>query len=209
MDNYDVETLREIPLPPFLENMTEFRLLDNVSEKQIKALYDEIEARNDDLLIMTATEAGIARREAILKIKPGENESLEARRARVLLKWYDRVPYTRRVIERKIASLCGDGNYQIDYDPIELELFLKLSNVSEEVAMMVHQTLDQLVMLTIILNIKRVVVDLIAEITTSIGVAAYSRPVINITNANDRRLSPRAPANMGIGAITYPRIDIA
>lgn len=208
MDEYTVDTLREIPLPPYLEEITEFRLLDKVSEKQMRKFYEEIEARNDDLLIMTATETGIARREAILRINPGENESLEVRRARVLLRWYDRVPYTRIVIERKIASLCGAGNYQMDYDPDELVLYLNLSNVEEDVALMVYETLDQLIMLTIILDVKRVVVELEARIIAGVRIAAYITPAIDITNANNSPLRPQKPARMGIRAISYPAINI-
>ena len=57
--------LREIYLPEHLEDMYEFSELDRVSDKKMLVMESDIEALEDDILIETATEKGIARREKI------------------------------------------------------------------------------------------------------------------------------------------------
>jgi hypothetical protein len=162
--------LRTIELPEHLANMTEFRLLDEVSEKQISDFEDELEARHNDFLITTATVTGIARREKILKLVVDPTEDLEARRARVLFWWYNRMPYTRKVIEGRIAALCGAGNYTFEYD-VENEILhvgVTLS-LGWPVVDMVRSLLDELVMLNVILDVRGTEID---DITTSIYVGA-------------------------------------
>jgi hypothetical protein len=162
--------LRTIELPEHLANMTEFRLLDEVSEKQISDFEDELEARHNDFLITTATATGIARREKILKLVVDPTEELEARRARVLFWWYNRMPYTRKVIEGRIAALCGAGNYTFEYD-VENEILhvgVTLS-LGWPVVDMVRSLLDELVMLNVILDVRGTEID---DITTGVYVGA-------------------------------------
>ena len=154
--------LRTIELPEHLQNMTEFRLLDEVSDKMFSDYDSEIEARHDDLLITTATEEGITRRERILGILPDPDSSLEARRATVLFWWYNRMPYTRRVLESKVAALCGTGNYTFEYDPAEEVLHVGVTaSLGWDVVETVRSLLDKLVMLNVILDVKAVAVELL------------------------------------------------
>lgn len=156
--------LREIPYPEHLYNMTEFRLLDEVSEKQMAAFDDEIQARHDDLLITTATRTGIARREKILGILPDPDDSLEARRTVVLFWWYNRMPYTRRFLEGKIKALCGEGNYTFNYDPISQELHVGVyAFLGWDVIDTVRSLLDKLVMLNVILDVKAIATEVLEQ----------------------------------------------
>jgi len=166
--------LRTIEIPEHLENMVEFRMLDKVSDKMMAAYDDELEARHDDLLITTATETGIARREKILGILPDPNDSLEARRAVVLFWWYNRMPYTRRVLESKVAALCGKGNYTFDYDLGGKVLHVGIAaSLGWDVVNIVSSLLDRLVMLDVILDVKAVTVEVV-ENTSYYAVAQRS-----------------------------------
>lgn len=149
--------LRNIEIPKHLSKMLEFKLLDEVSDEMMSEYEDEMQARYDDVLITTATEIGIARREKILGILPDPEDSLEARRAVVLFWWYNRMPYTRRVLEGKIAALCGTGNYTFDYDLEEKILHVIIApELGLDVLYAVTAILDRLVMLDIILDIKAI-----------------------------------------------------
>ena len=152
--------LRKIETPEHLYNMTEFKLLDEVTDKMMSDYDDELAARHDDLLITTATETGIARREKILGILPDPADSLEARRAVVLFWWYNRMPYTHRVLEGKVAALCGKDNYTFDYDLDEKVLHVGIAaELGGDVINIVSTLLDRLVMLDIILDVKAVTVE--------------------------------------------------
>lgn len=157
--------LREISLPPHMFGYAEMAEIDRIGEEFISQLYDDIEDLHDDIMIMTATEKGIARREAILGITPSDTESLDARRARVLMRWYEKNPYSQKVIEQKIAVLCGEGNYVFAYDPQEMVLTVEMSGVEWDVIYSVEAALEQMVRLMIILDVKRIYVSAVETMT--------------------------------------------
>ena len=150
--------LREIPLPPHLKQMVEMRLIDEISDNMISKLMDEVEDRLDDILIMDATEIGISRREKIIGYTPYDGEPLETRRLRVLNKWYDRSPYTRIVIERKLTAMCGEGNYTLHYDPDNCEMLLVLHDLDWDIVDGVIEFLEDAIMLNIIMVVKNEVI---------------------------------------------------
>lgn len=154
--------LRTINMPEHLMAMTEFRLLDEAVDDLMSDIDDEIEALHNDLLITTATERGIARREKILGLRPDPSDSLEVRRARVLFWWYNRMPYTRKVIESRIKALCGDGNYtmEVDSDNEILHVGIQL-DLGWNVINTVKDLLDDLVMLNFILDVRGVALETI------------------------------------------------
>ena len=163
--------LRTIELPEHLQAMTEFRLLDEVSDRMMAEFDDELAARHDDLLIMTATEEGIKRRERILGIIPDPETPLESRRATVLFWWYNRLPYTKRILETKIKALCGEGNYTFDYDPIEQVLHVGIFiTLGWDLIFVVKDLLDRLVMLNVVLDVRAVITDAI-EAPVYVGAA--------------------------------------
>lgn len=148
--------LRTIDLPEHFFTYPEMAEIARLGEVFMSKYMDDLEGVHDDIMIMTATERGIARREAILGITPADTDSLDARRARVLMKWYEKNPYTRKVIERKIAVLCGEGNYHFIYDAETMTLHVEMSGVEWDVINSVHETLDKMVRLMIILDVKKI-----------------------------------------------------
>lgn len=169
--------LRKIEIPEHLYEMREFRMLDETSDKMMGKYEDEMQKRHDDILITTATETGIARREKILGILPDPNDSLEARRAVVLFWWYNRMPYTRRVLEGKIAALCGKDNYTFDYDMDNKVLHVGIAaELGRDVVNVISALLDRLVMLDWILDVKAVTVE---PMTVTFYYGTAQRTIVN------------------------------
>lgn len=159
--------LREISFPDHLSNMIEFRLLAEETDKLTSDLYDEMEARHSDILVTEATEIGITRREKILGILTDPEEDLESRRARVLFWWYNHMPYTRKVIESKILSLCGEGNYSFVYDVESEILHVGIdARLGWNVIRVVYDILDELIMLNVVLDVRATTSD---DIDTTIN----------------------------------------
>ena len=86
----------EIYLPPHIEALQEIAEVNRITEIQLAKLEECINELRDNLLILTSRESGIARREKILKITPLDTDTLEERRFRVWLNWYDSYPYTEK-----------------------------------------------------------------------------------------------------------------
>lgn len=199
--------LRKIETPPHLANMVEFRLLDAVSDSQMSDFMDEVEARNDDLLIMTATEYGIARREKILNIMPNEDDSLDVRRTRVLLKWYEKSPYTPIVLNRKLAYLCEGGTYELSYDADNMIMHLSIANVDYEVCRTIFETIDDMIMLNVIIDAKRIKIDTING-NEYVAAAVMSRAKSSIVNHSTKETNIQGAALSGSALFTSPKTII-
>lgn len=62
----------------------------------------------DNNFILTANERGIRKYEKLLNIKPVPEDTLETRRMKVLSRWNNFVPYTWRVLIKRMDFVCGN-----------------------------------------------------------------------------------------------------
>jgi hypothetical protein len=114
--------------PKDIEGISEFGLIADAENDELDVLEQEIANILDDQFIETATERGIARREAILGIVPYGDDMLETRRFRVAGKWLNRLPYTYRMLQERLNALLGDGKYVIELnnEPYTLKVLIEL-----------------------------------------------------------------------------------
>ena len=114
--------------PEFLARVREFSVLADAEDAELEALKREIDRLLDDQFIATATERGIARREAILGITPFGDDTLETRRFRVAGKWLNRLPYTYRMLIERLNALLGEGKYVVELhkEPYTLRVLIEL-----------------------------------------------------------------------------------
>lgn len=145
--------LRPIGWPRHIWALPEIQAIDNASEVTISEAEDAVQGLEDDILITTATENGIARREKILGITPLDTDTLEDRRFRVLSKWYDVYPYTDECLEERLTHLCGADGYtmSMDYDAMKLTVRVALGQKSQFNA--AKELLEDIVPVYIILDV--------------------------------------------------------
>lgn len=138
-----------IEYPAHVWNMEEIKALSAVIDKWITADCNELDSMDNNLFVLTSDLAGVKRRENILGISPLDSDTLEERRYKVLLKWYDTYPYTEADLNNRLTRLCTDGNYSltIDSTAMTLEVKLGLSNKKNFTAML--ELLEELVPLHI------------------------------------------------------------
>lgn len=99
--------------PDFLRDLLELKLSAQTAGEEVRRLYQGIDSLWADGFIQTATIQGVKRWESILQIRPYPGDSLEERKADILLKWNQQLPYTiLRLIERLNASV-GEKNYEL------------------------------------------------------------------------------------------------
>ena len=87
---------------------------------------DNIADCDSNTSIAGSSETGIKRREKILGINPQDTDSLELRRFRVMMKWYDSYPYTQESLMNKMDILLGNGNYTLAVVPEEMRMICLL-----------------------------------------------------------------------------------
>lgn len=104
-------------LPRFMQNFSELKELLNAANDETDRIGRCIGDLLDEAFISDCTEYGLRKYENLLHIIPDENEPVETRKMRVLVRWYDYAPYTYRVLVNRLNMICGVNNYNLQPDP--------------------------------------------------------------------------------------------
>jgi hypothetical protein len=106
--------IREVDLvnyiPPFMQVYKEPTETLKAEKNEFKMLWKATDKVLHNRFISTADEYGISRFENILGIYPNANDSLETRRIRVQSRWFNKLPYTIRVLSEKIDKVLGGAS---------------------------------------------------------------------------------------------------
>lgn len=103
-------------LPRFMQNFSELKEFLRVTNNETDRIRTQIGRIHDEAFIMDCTEYGLRKYENLLHIIPADNESLETRKMRVLMRWYNYAPYAFRVLVNKLNMICGVNNYELQAD---------------------------------------------------------------------------------------------
>lgn len=147
--------LRKIEIPEALNDIPEIREIYKLSEKFMSKYMDDVQAVHDDIFISTSTEHGIFRREKILGISPDVRDTLESRRARVLLKWADATsknPFTLFWLKSKLNSFIGEENYILSLDAKKEKMTLQTYIDTFGLSSRLDKWLDTVIPLNIVVN---------------------------------------------------------
>lgn len=132
-------------LPPFMADFKEIAVTLEAENPEFKIIWDAANQVLYNEFIATADEYGISRFEAILKILPSKEDTLESRRARVQARWFNAIPYTIKALISKLIALCGDNNFtitkQFDFYRLELETHLELYGQVDELEYIINTML--------------------------------------------------------------------
>lgn len=132
-------------LPPFMADFKEVAVTLEAENPEFKIIWDAANQVLYNEFIATADEYGISRFEAILKILPSKEDTLESRRARAQARWFNAIPYTIKALISKLIALCGDNNFtitkQFDFYRLELETHLELYGQVDELEYIINTML--------------------------------------------------------------------
>lgn len=114
-------------LPPFMRDFAEIKEIMNVEDAELDILNKKMWSVLDNCFIEDCDEYGIKKYENILGIIPLAEDTLESRKIRVLNRWNDTIPYTYKVLIRKLNIFCGVNNYEITGNLKDYELVITTS----------------------------------------------------------------------------------
>ena len=100
-------------LPDVLKNVTEMQAIMKTETPIVQAMWNACEDCMNDQFISEATENGIARREKMLDITPYATDTLEDRRFRLLSRYNENTPYTRKSLVNMLETLCGKDGFKL------------------------------------------------------------------------------------------------
>lgn len=112
--------------PAVVRNAAEFHQIAIAENPEFKSLFDCIIRVLGEGFIEDATEYGVERWESMLSIVPDAGDTLETRKTRILTYLMLHRPYTWRVLKELLASIVGEGNFEMKYINEYCKLILKI-----------------------------------------------------------------------------------
>ena len=100
-------------LPPHLAEYKEIKAALEAEDPEFAIVWNGADRILRNEFIATADESGIERFEKLLGLLPYEDDDLESRRARVQVNWFSTLPYTVKMLIRKLTVLCGGDDFRI------------------------------------------------------------------------------------------------
>lgn len=102
---------------PYYKDVAEAQEIKKMQSYFKGILETEFEKLRKNQYLITADEAGIAQAEQDFELLPDlENEDLEERRKRVILRNSTKPPYTFRYLKSRLDEIFGAGNYEFKRD---------------------------------------------------------------------------------------------
>lgn len=141
-------------LPPYLRQYKEMQQIMGVEETEVESINSIHNQLVDNRYITTCDEIGIRRFESILNITPMLNDTLEDRKLRCITRWNQKLPYNYKVLESKLAQLCGNDGYTLDLNFSDLELTVRLALGVKNQYNIVKEMVVDMVPCNIVTNIQ-------------------------------------------------------
>lgn len=113
-------------LPPVLQQTREMQAVMEGEQPAVAGLWDAWKTVLDALFVRYANEQGLARWERMLGIRPRGTDSMEVRRAAVLARLNEQLPFTERTLRLMLDGVCGPGGYTLEIIYREYRVFVRV-----------------------------------------------------------------------------------
>lgn len=180
-------------LPSFMQEFFEMKEIMKTEDVEMDVIDTGIEKVLDNAFIQDCDEYGIKKYETLLSIMPSSQDTLESRKSRVFLRWNDDIPYTYRVLIRKLNAFCGVNNYTLTGDEsayyLHFETSLGLFGQVKELEEMLEKMLPVNIFYELSNNLE-------CEACSSVNLAGGVCFVTKITvNSSDQSINNNAEVN--------------
>lgn len=141
-------------LPDVLQNTKEMQAIMAAETPEIQALWKACEDVMNDQFIAEATENGVARRERMLGISPFATDTLEDRKFRLLSRYNEQLPYTRRSLMQQLATLCGADGYEIQFLTKDFTVKVKVELTAKKQEAAVSEMLERVLPYNMVFTVE-------------------------------------------------------
>jgi hypothetical protein len=137
-----------------LKRVREYQALTSGEQPEIFRLNDNINVVLNNEFVQSSTEYGVERWEKLLEIMPPAGQSLDDRKAVILLRLLERLPFTYRQLISFLNSNIGENLYTVDLYPDDYRLTVILAIAVEALYDPVMAMLRRVVPANIILDLQ-------------------------------------------------------
>lgn len=137
--------LINIEYPEAVTDIKDVRMAIEAGDKAGTEMEKALDELDGNIAISTAGESGIARREAILNIKPLDAATLEERRVEVMLKWLDSPIFTETILKQKLDAAIGADQYELDIDLEDKLVKCRILIMSKQILRIVRELFDKMI----------------------------------------------------------------
>lgn len=141
-------------LPDVLKDVQEMRAIMEAETPEVQAIWDACEDCMNDQFISEATENGVARREKMLGITPFATDTLDDRKLRLLSRYNENIPYTRKSLATLLESLCGAGGYILTITTATFTVNVKVALVVKKQETIISETLERILPYNMVFTVE-------------------------------------------------------
>ena len=140
-------------LPPFLAEFKEIAVALEAENPEFVLAWNATERILKNEFIETSDEYGISRFEKILNIFPNEKDTLENRRKRIIIKWFNMTPYTIRMLKKQLSIICGENNFLLFVKHNDYLIYVRLLSIDDNALSEVKEILNKMIPVNMVINI--------------------------------------------------------
>ena len=129
--------------PRHLQELVEFGQIATAEQPEFTKAVQDVQGAPDDFFLVSLSEYGCRRWEAILGLVAAAEDTVESRRERILIAYLDQLPYTYRALLKYLSTVSDDFKVVLDNDAYELFVRIRLSGYAQRDAL--AETLKQMI----------------------------------------------------------------
>ena len=160
--------------PRYLQELVEFKQIANAEQPEFEQAVSDVQSAADDFFLVSLTEYGCERWEAILGLSVTPGITLEERRGNIVIRNLDQLPYIYRTLLKYLSTVSEDFSVTLDENAYDLLVRIRLKGYSQRDALVA--TLGQMIPANLVLRMKT---EIPQTIETAQTVACSAMAVIN------------------------------
>lgn len=155
--------------PRYLQDLIEFNQIAGAEQPEFNAIVAAVQGAPDDFFLVSLSEYGCQRWEAILGLSEAPGDTVEERRERILIKYLDQLPYTYRTLLKYLSTASEDFTVRLDNDTYELFVRIVLNGYTQRDALIA--VLGQMIPANLVLLTQTVIPQTVLRSTLIAGAA--------------------------------------
>lgn len=141
-------------LPEVLKDVQEMRAIMDAETSEVQAIWEACEDCMNDQFISESTENGIVRREKMLGITPFVTDTFEDRKLRLLSRYNESIPYTRKNLAALLDSLCGVDGYILTITTADFTVNVKVALGAKKQETIIGETLERILPYNMVFTVE-------------------------------------------------------